>query len=80
MPRLGKVGPMVLLGTCVLLGGCHGKDDHVTASPAAPAIQPSSLPAGQAGNNNYMAGSKHALHQRGAAIRREFAQHNHPPQ
>ncbi len=81
MVRLATLRPMVLLGTCVLLGGCHGKEDQIPARPAAlPAVQSSSLPAGQKGNNAYMAGTKRALHQRGAAYRREHAQSNSPSQ
>jgi hypothetical protein len=78
MARLGKVGTGVLFGACVLLSGCHGKEDQVPVRSVVPAAQPSSLPAGQEGNNDSMAGSKRAIHQRGAAYRREKARRNTP--
>ncbi len=80
MVRLTTFRPVVLLGVCVLLGGCggHGKEDSLPPRPASSASPPASLPGGQAESNVSMPLSARALHRRGATYRREHAMPRNP--
>lgn len=64
-----------VVGICVLLGGCTGKEtkDQLPARASLSTVQSPSLPGSQKGNHVSTPQTARAIHHQGAIYRREHA-------